>query len=326
MRIALGACAVFWAGLAAGLCAHVAAHALEQDAVSAAARGQSVLTYDFTMRTPAKDRPAMIAAAKAVTGVVMATPQLSDLSGVAVNGGLHGAAPLAGLPATAPYIATGPIILRWIRLPIKAKADAQGRYEGEGEGPTLVVSINSLYVLPGVMPPAAASETFALPLDMSDEDGVMRFRQGGWEMLVAHKPGVSPFVHATREELLTRAMSALTPDAPNLDDKRRARIRQKYDVLAEELASLGPDERAAPGCENGRIGKAYSRSGCDVPGAYYIVRYNTAYFDPKLGRTTPQIVSIRVRDAWVGGDFELGARLRAAFAELDVAALKIIVK
>jgi hypothetical protein len=301
------------------------AMARDQDAASAAALGQATLTYDFAARVPAKDRPAMVATAKAVAAVVMATPSLSRLTGVAVNGGVHSAGQPTGAPPRTPHAAYGPIILRKINLPVKARANAQGRYEGEGEGPIIPILINTLYLLPGNAPAPAWDETFGLPTDLRSRGGVTRFAYNGWSILVVHRPDALPFVHVTRQELLTRAMAALRPDSPQLDDKRRARIQAQYDILAAELAGLTPRQRAEPGCENGRIGRQYSKSGCDVPGATYIVRYNPTYFDLSRPPTAPQIVSLRVRGPWAGSDPDLTPRLQRAFDEIDVTALQALI-
>ncbi len=298
----------------------------QQDMESARARGQVALTYDFKSRVPQREVPAMVATARSVAQVILATPDLANPVGVALNGGIHSSGVGSGMPSTDPHAASGSIILRRINLPLKRKVDAQGRFEGEGEGPTIQVSINNLYFLAGNSPPVANGDYYYLPTNIASERGIMRFEDRGWDIIVIHKPGVLPFAFLTREELLSRAMKSLNPDNPNLDEKRRLRIQEKYDALRSELSKLSPAQRMEPGCENGRIGKQWSRSGCDVPGATYLVRYNPKYFTPGASRTDAQIISLRVRRAWSGGDEMLGGRVRSAFQQIDLRALQAMLK
>jgi hypothetical protein len=312
---------------AVALCAGMfaaAAQAAEQDAASQAAPGQVALTYDFSGVLPA-DKARMTASAKAAAAVVLATPALTDPRGVAVNGGVHGGQTGRGLSKSGPYAAFGVIILRRIRLDLKRKADAQGRFEGEGEGPTIHLVLNNLNFLTGNGPPPAADEIYVLPNTVRWDRGVMPVRSGDWDVLVVGRPDRAPFVHLTRREILESAVARMQP-SPGLDDVRAGRLAAKRDEYVRELARLSPAQLAEPGCEHGFLDKKLSKSGCETPGANFLVRYNLDYFDPAKPRTALQIIALQVRRRGPGSDAMLTDRLRTAAGQVDLAALRRLVQ
>jgi hypothetical protein len=291
----------------------------QQDAASAAAPGRITFKADvFNTQIAAKDRPAMIAKAKAVGQTILDTPALASLKGMAIDWSVRIAAQQDGMPATDPFPARGNVLLRKIDLKRNGKPDAEGRYGGAGEGPSIKLTVNDPFGFYWgnieAMKPATA--TFALPVAAKWEGGSMTVKQNGETVVVIGKIDRAPFVTLTREQALEALIEELVDQGLPPESKGVANIKA-------ELAALAPGERAQPACRGGKEVPNRWLTDCDGPRAVYQVKRNPDYFDTAKPRTSVELVTFRVGDAGaVGEDPEEGGRLRQAFDQIDRAAVR----
>lgn len=296
--------------------------AAPQDPASAQAAGQIGFGGDVVNpQVPAKDRAVLLAKGKAVAEVALATRALREPRGFALNSFVrvdffHDSAKVDGDP----FPISGTLLLRKIDLRSHAKPDAQGRYPGSGEGPTLKFKLNELM---GLYPNNAVAESrrggyLALPAAAiaRGADGLYRFEQGLQQIIVIAAPGRAPFVHVTRQEYLQQLIAELYPSGVDTAPKPGKGLG----ALQAELAALSPEQQQAPACSGGR-GRSWL-SHCEDRGASYLVRPNLDYFDRRKPRSAPQLITLSVPLPWVGEDREEGDRLRSAVAELDFGRLQ----
>ena len=305
--------------LAIALAALVAHPAIaQQDAASAAAPGRISFKSDvFNADIAAKDQPAMTVKAKAVGQAIMATPALTNLKGMAVDWSVRIAAQQDNMAKTDPFPARGQVLLRKIDLKRNGKADADGRYGGEGEGPSIKFTVNDPFGFYwgniDAMKPATA--TFNLPTTAQWDGGTMTVKQNGETVVVVGRADRAPFVLLAREQALNALIKQLVDDGIPPESKGIANIKA-------ELAALTATERAQPACRGGREVPNRWLTDC-AANAMYQVQRNPGYFDEAKPRTSVELVTFRVGDAGaVGEDKDEGDRLRQAFASIDLAAVR----
>jgi hypothetical protein len=293
------------------LCALFALPAVaEQDAVSAAAPGRITFTSD-------KDKPAMTAKVKAVGQTIVSTPALANPKGMAIDWSVRITAQQDGMPNTDPFPARGLVLIRKIDLKRNGRPDAEGRFGGEGEGPSIKFTVNDPFGFYwgeiNAMKPATA--TFNLPLTSQWEGGTMTVKINGETVVVLGRADRAPFVVLTRAQALTALIKQLTDDGIPPESKGIANIKA-------EIAAMSAAEAAQPACRGGKEVPNKWLTDC-TGNAMYQVQQNPAYFDRAKPRTSVQLVTFRVTDAGVvGEDKDEGDRLRQAFAQIDLAAVR----
>jgi len=293
----------------------------KQDPESAAAPGRVEFTSDVVnQQISAKDKPAMVAKGKAAGSLVVSTPALSNPVGMAVNWSVRVGFQQDGMPASDPFPVKGSVLLRKIDIKDGSKPDSQGRYSGAGEGPTLKFTVNDPFAfysgnIEGMNP---ATGSFDLPVAASWNDGVMHFNSNSETILVVGRPDRAPFRHVTREEFIADLMTELYPDGTDPYSKPSKGLS----ALKAELAEMSPAERNSPACRGGKERPNRWLTSCSDAGSHYKVKMNHAYFDKSKSRVSTQLVTFKVHDAWVGEDVEEGDRLRAAFGQINVDAVR----
>jgi hypothetical protein len=305
--------------LAAALAACWASAAdAQQDAASGAAPGRVTFKSDvFNPDIAAKDRPTIIAKATAVGESIVSTPALANPQGMAIDWSVRIAAQQDGMPKTDPFPARGQVLLRKIDLKRNGKPDADGRYGGEGEGPTIRFTVNDPFGFywGNIEAMKPATGTFALPITAKWEGGTMTVKQNGETVLVVGRADRAPFVVLTREQALNALIEQLVGDGIPPDSKGIANIKA-------ELAALAAAERTEPACRGGKEIPNRWLTAC-TERAVYQVKRNPDYFDAAKPRTSVQLVTFRVGDAGaVGEDKDEGDRLRQAFGQIDLAAVR----
>lgn len=295
-----------------------------QDPESANALGQLSFSSDaVNPQLKAADKPPLTAKARALLDLLTGTPALRERRGFALNGSARlGFFSESVETAGDPFPVSGSLLLRKIDLKQNAKADAQGRYPGWGEGPAIQFSFNHLLTMYGNN--AASGHQRGTPLQLPaaslrrEPDGSLRFTQGLRSYLVIAAAGREPFTHLSREAYLRRLMNELYPDGTD----PRPKPGKGLAALQAELEALSPEQRQAPACSGGR-GRGWTSS-CEDPSAVYQVLPNLDYFDRRQPRHAVQLITLVIPGPWVGEDREEGDRLRAAAAELDIKALRAL--
>lgn len=294
---------------------------MAQDPASAQAPGQLSFSHDVVnpQIKPAERAP-LIAKGKALLDSLTSTPALAQPRGFALNSSLRidfyrDAVKRDGDP----FPVGGQLLLRKIDLKQNAKADAQGRYPGWGEGPAIQFRLNDLLSLyeRNAAAEAGADSVFSLTASLRREAaGLYRLQSGLRQLIVIADAERQPFVHLSREDYLRRLMKELYPDGVDPSPKPGKGLAK----LQAELEALSAEQRAAPACTGGS-GRGWT-SGCDDPSSVYQVRPNPDYFDRSRPRHSVQLITLVVPQPWVGEDREEGDRLRAAAAQLDLDALR----
>jgi hypothetical protein len=290
-----------------------------KDAASAAAPGRVTFKSDvFNSDIAANDRPAMVAKVQAVGEQIVATPALASPKGMAIDWSVRIAAQQDGMPKTDPFPARGQVLLRKIDLKRNGKPDADGRYGGEGEGPAIKFTVNDPFGFywGNIEAMKPATGTFALPAAAHWDGGTMTVKQNGETVLVVGRTDRAPFLVLTQEQALNALIEQLVGDGIPPDSKPIANIKA-------ELAALAPSERGQPACRGGKEIPNRWLTTCTDSRALYQVKRNPGYFDAAKPRTSVQLVTFRVGDAGaVGEDKDEGGRLRQAFAQIDLAAVR----
>jgi hypothetical protein len=284
-----------------------------QDAASAAVPGQVNFKSDVVHpQIRAAEKPVMIAEGRAVGEAVVSRPALSGLRGYAIDWSVRVALQQQGMSPADPYPVRGFVLIRKVNLAARPapQPDAQGRYPGEGEGPTLKFTVNDPFAwywgnIEGAEP-TPAQAAFDLPGSARWENGQMTVKTNGETTLVIGRTDRAPYVQMTREEYLRSLLAELPGNT----------------ALQAELAELSAAERASPACRGGREISRHMLTACTDPGSTYKVRVNPDYFDRTKPRTSTQLITFRVGDPAVGEDRDEGDKLRAAFSQIDVAAVR----
>jgi hypothetical protein len=278
----------------------------EQDAASAAAPGRITFKSDV-----------LNAKVKAVGQAIVATPALTNPKGMAIDWSVRITAQQDGMPNTDPFPARGFVLIRKIDLKQNGKPDAEGRFGGEGEGPSIKFTVNDPFGFYwgdiNAMKPATA--TFNLPLSSKWESGVMTVKFNSETVVVLGRTDRAPFVILTRAQALTTLIKQLTDDGIPPESKGITNIKA-------EIAAMSASESAQPACRGGKEVPNKWLTAC-TDNAMYQVQQNPAYFDKTKPRTSVQLITFRVTDAGaVGEDKEEGDRLRQAFGQIDLAAVR----
>jgi hypothetical protein len=291
----------------------------EQDAASAAAPGRISFKSDvFNPQISATDAPAMIAKAKAVGEAIIGAPALANPKGIAIDWSVRVTAQHDGLPKTDPFPARGFVLLRKIDLKRNGKPDVNGRYGGEGEGPSLKFTLNDplAFYWGNIEGVNLATGSFALPTSAKWDAGAMTVKQNGEATVVVGRTDRAPFVILTQEQALNRLIAELVEQGIPPDSKGISNIKA-------ELAAMAPAERAQPACQGGKEVPHHWLTACTDPGAVYRVATNPNYFDATKPRLSTQLISFRVGDAGaVGEDQDEGDRLRQALSQIDLGAVR----
>ena len=293
----------------------------QQSAADAMLRGQVTFSSDVVnpdIKT--KDKPAMTAKGKAAGDLVLATPALTDPKGFAINWSTRVGFQHEGMPKTDPFPVKGFILVREINTSDGSKPDKEGRYSGAGEGPSLKFSINDLHAFYSgnieAMNPATGA--FDLPATAKWENGAMIFQQNNDTVMVIGRADRAPFRHVTREEFINELIAELYPDGTDPYSKPGKGLS----ALKAELAEMTPADRASPACRGGKEVKNRWLTSCGDEGSYFQVKANHDYFDRTKPHVSTQLVTYRVSGHRVGGAKREGDVLRAAFSQIDPAAVR----
>jgi hypothetical protein len=307
---------ILWAGLSSPAFA-------EQDAASAAARGHVLFTSDsVNPNVREAHKPVMIAKAKAVGDAVISRPALADPHGFAIDWHARLSIPQVGMAGANPYPVRGYVLVRKIKLDARPapKPDADGRYPGEGEGPKLAFTINDPFTLfsgniEGVKP-RPADGVFDLPADAEWNNGQIKLHTGmDTVLMIGRMDRGAPFTRLTAEQALTALVKELVAEGMPESSK-------PVQAVKAELAAMSADERQSPACRGGKEVPSHWLTNCAGERAVQKVKINHLYFDTSKPYTTVQLVAFRVGDPTVGEDKAEGDKLREAFAQLDVAAIR----
>lgn len=299
------------------------AHA-EQDAASKAAPGQVNFRSDsVNPNVREKDKPVMIARARAVGETLLSRPALADPHGFAIDWSVRLSIPQSGMAGANPYPVRGQVLVRKIKLDARPapKPDASGRYPGEGEGPTLRFTINDPFALFSGniegMKPSPGDGVYDIPASARWENGQITLKTGGDTVLmIGRMDRGAPFAPLTAEQALTALVKELVAEGMPESSKPVQNVKA-------ELAALSADDRQSPACRGGKEKPGRFLTSCDDPRAVQRVKINHLYFDTSKPYTTVQLIAFRAGDAGaVGEDREEGDKLRAAFSQIDVAAVR----
>jgi hypothetical protein len=213
----------------------------------------------------------------------------------------------------------GYILAREIDTSDGSKPDKEGRYTGSGEGPTLKFTVNDPFGLYRDNDVAQNEHLlFQIPATAKWENGAVTFKQGKDTVMVVGHADRAPYRLVSREERINGLIAELYPDGTDAYSKPGKGLS----ALKAELAEMSPAERASPACDSGKEIKNRWLTSCNDPGSHYFVTPNLDYFDTTKPRTSTQLVTFRVSEHWVGAAKPEGDKLRAAFAEIDVAAVR----
>jgi hypothetical protein len=295
----------------------------QQTAADALLAGQVNFSSDIVNQDiKAKDKPIMVARGRAVGEAIVSTPALANPKGMAINWNVRVAFQQDGMPKTDPYPVRGFALIRKISTKDGSKPDKDGRYSGAGEGPSLKFTLNDPFAfydgnIEGMNP---ATGAFDLPADAKWENGAMTFRSRSSNDAIAviGRTDRAPFRHVTREEFINDLIAELYPDGADKYSKPGKGLA----ALKAELAEMSPADRASPACRNGKEKPNRWLTSCNDPGSHYKVKMNHAYFDTAKPRASTQLITFRVQANWVGEDKQEGDRLREAFSQIDMAAVR----
>jgi hypothetical protein len=296
----------------------------EQDAASAAAPGHVVFTFDnVNPNVREAHKPVMIGKAKAVGETIISRSALADPHGFAIDWHARLSIPQSGMAGANPYPVRGYVLVRKIKLDAKPapKPDADGRYPGEGEGPKLTFTINDPFTLfsgniEGVKP-RPADGVFDLPADAEWNNGQIKLHTGmDTVLMIGRMDRGAPFIRLTAEEALNALVKELIAEGMPESSKPVQNVKA-------QLAALSADERQSSACRGGKEVPGHFLTTCDGPRAVQRVKINHLYFDTSKPYTTVQLIAFRVGDAGtVGEDKAEGDKLRDAFSQLDMAAIR----
>jgi hypothetical protein len=295
----------------------------EQDAASAAAPGHVVFSSDsVNPNVREAHKPVMIAKAKAVGEAIVSRPALADPHGFAVDWHARLSIPQAGMAGANPYPVRGYVLVRKIKLDAKPapKPDASGRYPGEGEGPKLTFTINDPFTLfsgniEGVKP-RPADGVFDLPANAEWNNGQIKLHTGmDTVLMIGRMDRGAPFIRLTAAEALNALVKELIAEGMLESSK-------PVQAVKAELAAMSVDERQSPACRGGKEVPGHWLTNCAGERAVQKVKINHLYFDTSKPYTTVQLIAFRVGDPTVGEDKAEGDKLRDAFSQLDVAAVR----
>lgn len=311
---------------ALGLVAFLTAGAAEaaQSAASAAAKGRvtplSVQVTDPAI--PPAVRKGLTGKVGAIVDRALATPALADPRGFSIRRSMSIHAPQEGFPGRQPARAEGVLIPQEIDLESGAKPDAAGAYMGRLEGPTFRIFVNDLLALYANSNGGAdASQTVQhLPQQVASIQGFPVFRVGIRNVVLVTKPGRLPWTYVTKGEHLQALVDDTRATIAGMEGPIHPRLQATLDDQVRQLASLGPQDRAAPACVSSRLSQAFGD--CAAKGATHYVRPNPAYFDPGASRDAVQLVMVGAPAEGGNGHPRLEPRLRAAAAALDYRAIQ----
>lgn len=283
-----------------------------QDAESAAARGQTSLTYNNSRPTlAAADKTPLQAKAIRLRDMILATPALADPRGFGLSASAVLERPVASR-AGDPDMAWGNIISRRIVVS-RSRPDAAGRYPGDGEGPMIRFAINKLDFAFGRADPAGFYE---LPQGVQAQPGMMRFPRSGSDYVLITPPGMLAYVPVSIGEYLRSQADFYQKDGtPELV----ARINAA-------LAPLSPAEQAMPYCMSSQFFIDELRTRCSHRTARPMVRLNPALKAGSGAATKARIIVLSSMPLSKTGDDQERRRLLTAFSQLDMNAVQALLK
>lgn len=284
---------------------------MQQDAASAAARGQVNLTYNSSRPTASPaDRTALQARGVRLRDMILATPALADPRGFALSVSLVLERPTVSRAAD-PDRVWGNVILRFINV-ARTSPDAAGRYPGNGEGPSLRYSFNKLG-LAFAQHEDTLTGYYVLPAGAQERDGFMTFSRSGNDYMLVTPPGVSAYAAVSIGEYLPWKAARFDKDgaAPLAAAARAA------------LAGLSAAEKAAPYCETNTGSFDDVRNACRHYSAQPVVKLNPA-LNAGTGAATRArfLVLCTPQPPRKGPDNLQLIPLRRALAQLDKTALQ----
>ena len=121
-------------------------------------------------------------------------------------------------------------------------------------------------------------------------------RRADWRKSAATMPNGAEFVammEKTDTQLEAQNRTRLAPGGP--EEKRVREAERDFKEVDGLVAALTPDTRNAPSCYNDRatqLSERFRRKDGAPAACRALVRPNWDYFDPKLPRSTPQVVMI----------------------------------
>lgn len=290
-----------------------------QDAASAAALGQINYTYNNSRPTPAANQvgPLQVKGVK-IRDLILATPALRVRRGFALHTSVVLKTPV-GAQAGGADVIIGDILLRFVQVS-RSRPNARGEYPGNGEGPAILYSINTMMGLNAV----EAGKPFVLPRDLQTRGGVTTYSRNGDDFLMLHKPGRTPFRSMTMGEYYTYLIdenAGLVAEAKANGYTGMEKTAALVDRMRAELAALTGAERAAPACE------IYSRTPapCQRANAKPIGVIEAGFFKSKP-RSSARLITLEVRQQPKRAqDFNSQlVPLRNAMSQLDVGGLQTL--
>jgi hypothetical protein len=253
-----------------------------------------------------------------IRDLLLATPALRVRRGFALHTSVVLKTPV-GAQAGGTDVIIGDVLLRFVQVS-RSKPNAKGEYPGNGEGPAILYSINS------IMGPEAAEagKPFVLASDLRTHDGVTTYTYNGDAFLMLHKPGRMPFRSMTMAEYYTFLIdekAGLVAEAKANGYTGMEKTAALMDRMRAELAALTAAERAAPACE------IYSRAPapCQRTNAKPIGVVEAGFFKGKP-KSLAQLITLQVKQQPKRAqDFNNQlVPLRNAISQLDVSALQAL--
>lgn len=280
----------------------------QQDAASAAARGQIDFSYNRSLRTQAAaDRTPLQAQGIKLRDTILATPALANPRGFALHASVVLDRPVSSR-ADEPDVIVGSVISRRVNV-TRSKPDAGGRYPGDGEGPVLIFGINRLEAALGYRSDAGY---FTLPVQRQERDGLLTFARSGRDYTVISPSGLSAYQAVSIGDYVATSIVAFRADgAPQLATELQA-----------AAAQLTAAQKAAPYCQTNTGPATDLANRCRHPSAQPVVRVNPRLAPGTGAASRARIIVVSVPQLGRVGDAQERQRLREATGQLDIAALR----
>lgn len=276
---------------------------------------------------PARDRTALLDAARAAIEPITRVPALAHPVGHTAEVSFRNRPPPPGMSARDPMTARGQIVTR--PLDLSKTPDASGAYPGRDEGAPVIIFVNdptALFV-DGSNFEDVSDHHFSLPRDIETANGVQVIPQGLWDVHVFAPAGRSPVVPVTQAERLERLIGEAQAE---LDANRS--VPQLVDLYGgwvearrRTLEAMSAEDRAAQACDAAVIDPDTAFGPCR-PGDLGFVRIDPDFFDQSLPRSAIQLLTIAVPNEDNARSEPTARIIRDAVLQADLQAIQAHVR